>query len=299
MARILCLINPASGGGRGNALFSEFQSLRSAGRIDGEARLIDWPNVAQQLRNDGNFGTLLIAGGDGTISSLLQDWRGEFPAIGLLPLGTGNDLARELKVPRAKHLLEYLTYYAGAQPRQFAVWRLKYGETSRDFCNYVSWGFDAAVVRDFSTWRESDASYLKRLGVLGNRLGYALAALRNLKAFLPIGIKVNGVSLPPVARALLLSNIRSIMGLGYSSLDGNCHDAQLEAQICAGLWSYPVMMARSVLPIGNTGALGGAARWVIEFPDGVSHVQLDGEAWATGGASYFEVQHAGFVPLIG
>jgi NAD kinase len=39
---------------------------------------------------------IVVAGGDGTISSVLKELKFEHPPIAILPLGTGNNLAREL-----------------------------------------------------------------------------------------------------------------------------------------------------------------------------------------------------------
>ena len=43
--------------------------------------------------------TILVAGGDGTLRNVVQGAQGKDVAIGILPLGTGNILARNLKVP--------------------------------------------------------------------------------------------------------------------------------------------------------------------------------------------------------
>src|SRR5699024_2395493 len=42
---------------------------------------------------------LVLGGGDGTVSSVVDHLADELPVLGLLPLGTANDFARTLQIP--------------------------------------------------------------------------------------------------------------------------------------------------------------------------------------------------------
>lgn len=57
--------------------------------------------MAARAAADG-FDPLLVAGGDGLLSEVVNGLAPDFSrvALGLLPLGTGNDLARTLRIPR-------------------------------------------------------------------------------------------------------------------------------------------------------------------------------------------------------
>lgn len=68
-----------------------------------EVRISQWPRHAYELAREVEVGRpVLAAGGDGTlhevINGLLADGRPQ-PRVGLLPIGTGNDVARSLKIP--------------------------------------------------------------------------------------------------------------------------------------------------------------------------------------------------------
>ena len=54
--------------------------------------------IAARATNDG-FSEVIVSGGDGTINEALQGMIGTKARLGILPRGTGNVLARELKVP--------------------------------------------------------------------------------------------------------------------------------------------------------------------------------------------------------
>jgi diacylglycerol kinase (ATP) len=54
---------------------------------------------ARQAIEDG-FDTILVCGGDGTVFNVLQGVAGTTIPIGILPFGTGNVLAQNLKLPR-------------------------------------------------------------------------------------------------------------------------------------------------------------------------------------------------------
>jgi diacylglycerol kinase (ATP) len=75
------------------------------------------------------YDTIIACGGDGTIHDVLQGLAGRDAALGIIPLGTANAMAHDLRLPltpaRAAHAL------LSAVPRRIAVGRIDY----RDFAN--------------------------------------------------------------------------------------------------------------------------------------------------------------------
>lgn len=93
-------MNPKAGRGLGSASFDRLRTLASRA----EAGFVVSRNAAdlgEQARRAAADGIerLLVAGGDGTMHHALQGLAGTSCALGVIPAGTGNDLAGTLKVP--------------------------------------------------------------------------------------------------------------------------------------------------------------------------------------------------------
>ncbi len=92
---------------------------------------------------------LLSGGGDGTAVSLLNELRAAntaFPAMGLLPLGTGNGWARVTGAPGTAHALRSIAALDGSAPpcRHFAL-----VETEGRLTPFAGTGWDAEIVSDY------------------------------------------------------------------------------------------------------------------------------------------------------
>ena len=78
------------------------RSLRDAGIALDQATAIDDPATllgAIQRAIAAGTRTIIVGGGDGTLSSAMEAFANRSVTLGLLPLGTGNDLARTLAIP--------------------------------------------------------------------------------------------------------------------------------------------------------------------------------------------------------
>lgn len=103
--RIRVILNPSSGTERGQSLAGRIeQAIAEAGPLTLELSITggadDATNWARQAADDG-FDLVLAAGGDGSVTAVahgvLQSEKR--PALGIIPLGTGNGLARVLGLP--------------------------------------------------------------------------------------------------------------------------------------------------------------------------------------------------------
>src|ERR687898_2570070 len=103
-ARVIC--NPTSGGGA-------YDPNEIREELDGME--LDWvqtegPEDAIGAAEEWRGGLLIVAGGDGTINDVVNGLgRADFPedvTLGILPTGTGNDLAATLEIPRDEDLAE-------------------------------------------------------------------------------------------------------------------------------------------------------------------------------------------------
>lgn len=145
--RILLVVNPSAGSGRGAvASVRVVEALRHAGHavdeLDSAACLPGQPSLSEKTD------ALVVVGGDGTAHLGLNLLAGTGVPLGIIPTGTGNDLARALGVPLGdtdaaiRHLIAAL-----ARPIRFIdMGRITRADgTSTYFGEVLAAGFDAVV----------------------------------------------------------------------------------------------------------------------------------------------------------
>ena len=114
---------------------------------------------------------VLAVGGDGTVNEVARGLIGSPAALGIVPVGSGNGLARALRVPlRPAHALGALE---SGVPRRMDVGFLN----GRPFLNVAGTGFDAVVGHAFHERGKRGG----RRGILGY-LRLSLATLRAYRA---------------------------------------------------------------------------------------------------------------------
>ncbi|MBA0217920.1 lipid kinase [Pectobacterium brasiliense] len=117
---------------------------------------------------------VIIGGGDGTLNSAAPGLVDTGLPLGVLPLGTANDFARTVGIPR--EIRQAVQVIASGQRRAVDL-----GEVNGHlFFNVSSIGFSAALARGLS------AKSKKRWGTLG----YALAAFKLLKQSRPFRVEI-------------------------------------------------------------------------------------------------------------
>ncbi|MDQ3624016.1 MAG: diacylglycerol kinase family lipid kinase, partial [Verrucomicrobiota bacterium] len=99
--------------------------------------------LAASAAEDG-FETVIAAGGDGTLNEVLNGLENAFGRVrlGLLPLGTGNDFARSLKLPTEVDAA--LGILAAGHTRRVDILRLE-GASRRHALNVSAGGFSGTV----------------------------------------------------------------------------------------------------------------------------------------------------------
>lgn len=142
------VVNPSAGGGRAKALIPGVVARLRAHGIAAEAvagnSAAESRALAQAAVASGTD-MVIACGGDGTVHTVLQEVVGTSSAFGILPLGTGNDNARALGIPR-KGPEAAIDAMASAAVRSVdvGVARGADGE-ERFFLGVLSAGFDSAV----------------------------------------------------------------------------------------------------------------------------------------------------------
>lgn len=132
---------------------------------------------------------VIIGGGDGTLNSAASGLVDTGLPLGVLPLGTANDFARTVGIP--KEIRQAIQIIANGQRRAVDL-----GEVNGHlFFNVSSIGFSAALARGLS------ATSKKRWGTLG----YALAAFKLLKQSRPFRVEIDHDGMRELVRTVQVS----------------------------------------------------------------------------------------------
>lgn len=256
------LINPISGGGQGKSILKflpEIMRSMEFSPSDWSSELTDGTRLREQIRETAEkTKTLIAVGGDGTISTilsvLLESGLADCVRLGLIPLGTGNDLARVLNLYETfvnKGLLFLVRRLVLAKSRPFDIWRV-----NGDFvlANYFSSGIDARIAHDFN----SDRSLGKISGksVLSNKLHYANRFLADRghrlgKATLALRLENGEWEERDVSgfRTVIVGNIPSFAS-GSNPFDGaDMADGMLEVVAVPNLSSFLGGLALGTVPL--------------------------------------------------
>lgn len=314
--RYAFLVNPVSGSGKGRSVFDDLprilddlglnpdcwtREVTSHGRVVEQARIL--LETADRL---------IVAGGDGTIGQAMEGLRrsgNADAALGVVPLGTGNDLARELNLLRVygeqglKPLIESLLR---DRVSPLDLWRVG---TDGVMANYLSIGADGWVTEAFAKRRDlSEAHH----SVIGNKIQFAQAGMKCLARRLPSDFRVrmtlsDGSILERKFgrhRSLLALNISSYAGGMLRPIRTRSDDGLLTVMAIPRLWHYwalalsgPVRrmhhLVQRRIPSWQVRSL--EATWT-----GENALQVDGEGRSDLIASgRLEVAHSGRVRLLG
>ena len=181
---VFVVFNPASGKGRGARLVEPVLAALSAGGPVEHALTAaagDEIRLAREAAGRG-FTTIVAVGGDGTwggvANAILDSGAADRVRLGLVPGGTGCDLAKSLGIP-ARNIPACARIVRAGATRTIDVGRIE----GRYFVNVAGYGFDIAVIED--SW---DVRWL------GGSLLYVYCALRQMHRFpgFPVSMAVDG-----------------------------------------------------------------------------------------------------------
>lgn len=219
--RVRVVVNPSARGGRGAAALQALRTRVPAGAA------VDWVNsrdaahfieLVRAAQHD-PLDAVAVAGGDGTVTLAMAALRAEqrLP-LGLLPIGSGNDFARDCGVP-AELAGAWATLFVGV-PRPIDL-----GEAGASGPRYgcvASVGLDELALRTIyaSVWPRSKALNI-------------YAALRGLIAYTPRTVEVTwpGGGFTGPVMFVAVTNTRSYGGGFRVSPDAAIDDGLLDVCI--------------------------------------------------------------------
>ena len=167
--KFLAIVNPAAGGGKSGQLATGMlEKVRQTGialTVAHTTRAGEATDLARQAYSGGTRNFLAV-GGDGTSFEIINGLFPEAahqdrPALGFLPLGTGNSFLKDFTKRGVEHTIEALKKNSR---RSCDVIRLRHAQGELYFLNLLTLGFPADVA-------ETTNRRFKRWGELGYILG--------------------------------------------------------------------------------------------------------------------------------
>jgi diacylglycerol kinase (ATP) len=148
------------------------------------------------------YDVVIAAGGDGTVGQVADGLAGSQVAMGILPLGTSNVLARELGLARVGTLNPFALETAAQMLLESQPRRVDLGwANGRHFFNWAGVGLDAEIIKGV----ESQQGAKRRLGLIGF-LVFAAVTLRTY-AGMRARVRVDGRRVGRRLILVLVSNI--------------------------------------------------------------------------------------------
>ena len=257
------IVNPISG------KFSKKQRAALFDLIASDTNNVLWKTTIQNNASklaikalEKNASKIIAVGGDGTINEVGSVLAGTSFEMGIIPLGSGNGLARHLQLPL--NIKEAYEKSLNGNPIAIdaGVINDKYF-----FCT-AGFGFDALVANRFAK-RKHRGLY-----------NYIIATLWSLFGYRPIKIQVNGE--PQTLFSLSIANANQFGNNAFISPFSNIQDGTLESVAISKLNLLEAAMISIRLFTKTIGAskkvsIDSFKEIHIECPEG-SYLHMDGEA---------------------
>lgn len=229
---------------------------------------------------EAGINVLIVVGGDGMANLGANALAGTDIPLGIVPSGTGNDVARTLDLPRSnpEAAVDRLLAAMTGPPRYMDLGLVTHAAGSRYFAAVLSAGFDAIVNERANRW-----SWPR------GRSRYIGAIVRELATFRPISYRltVDGGGARDIEAMLIsVANGRSMGGGMRITPEARCDDGELDLFLVSRLSRLGLLM---VFPKVFSGRHTGHRSVHVER---VSSLRLD----APGVIAYADGERAGPMP---
>lgn len=286
MARVLLIANPAAARTRPTAVDTIMRTLRAAG-WSAEVLATGGPGDARRLAEYGvaeRVDVVAVFGGDGTTMQAAAALVGTDVALGVIPGGTGNLLAGNLRIPT--HPARAAKALVTARPKLFDLGRMDRPSGPQYFAVACGAGYDARVMS------ETLSEHKRRWGMAAY-VATTLRLIREVRNAAHV-ITIDGVEWDANAAMVLVANCGEVippfirLGAGIRPDDGLLDVIVVRADSFG-------QSVRAVYDLLRTAQTGGSEDTFVGYARGreirvethpVQPVQLDGEP---GGVTPFTV----------
>ncbi len=229
------IVNPQAGRGRGAAAARWMAGWKPRGKPAPEVLLTEGPGHARELAGKAlavGVREVVVVGGDGTVGEVAEVLRGTEATMGIVPVGTGNDLARSVGVPLGT-LGEALAVVEWGRRVVVDVGI----DGQRAFVSVLGLGFPAAVARRVNGFRR-----------LRGALAFTWGVYRELIRMRPFSVTLRLDDDPPfetTATSVLVQNTPSTGGGMKTAPGAVVDDGYLDVVVvtdigrAALMWNFP------------------------------------------------------------
>lgn len=237
--------NPAAGARHPERLRRRVEAVLTARSVGFEYAYTESPGHGRELVKEAlaaGYARILVAGGDGTVLEAVESLVGSRAALALLPVGTGNQLAANMGLP--KGIEKSIDVAVGGTVRRIDVGMLD----GRPFACFAGAGFDAEVVRP-------DSDLKRKIGYLAYVHAAAGAAFAPKPSSIAVtvdgvrsvctGIGVEVANMPALTAPLLVRPIDLVP-------DGRPDDGLLDVCVLAVEKTIDVVSALTSIMVGRT-----------------------------------------------
>ncbi len=295
MKKILFLINPVSGKLAGNSLsecvISELSGVIERDSFDIEYSEKDTEKQCKTLLS--NYEIVVVAGGDGTVSQVVKVITSleRKPKLGIIPIGTGNDLANSIGV---LHIYKYhglgtlLRIILSCKVVKLDILNLNNNFT---FTNYIGIGCDAKISCDFNRLRYKPF-FRNICSCISNKAFYGLLILKNFFYRITFEIEIRytnehssseTLTISKGLRQILITNTKSYAGGVDISSNCKIDDGKFEVTVIRGIkeWMYmlfALLLKKPLNTMSHSLIQFQTDRLGLEFT-GDTFCQVDGEKY--------------------
>jgi len=237
--KVVVILNPAADRGRAGGRGPEIRKALDASGLKYELLHTERPGHASELARaavEAKASVVVAAGGDGTVNEVAQGLVGTQVPLGVLPIGSGNDYARALGIP--KDLAAAAQRIAKGNQKAVDVGRVE----GRYFLNSMGMGIDGQIALDY-----------KRMRLLRGELGYLWATILEILRFRSFEAEIEGDGWRFSDRLLAMAVMNGpYAGGGFYLAPEARHDDGMFDIVFVG--NYPRVVRFSVLPKTRDGS---------------------------------------------
>lgn len=228
MRQVTVILNPTAGRGQAATRRGHLESLLSRTEADWKVVETQGPGTATALAQEAvrsDADVIVAAGGDGTLSEVLNGIVGSHVTLGLLPMGTGNDFARTLGIGLT--LEAAVSNLFSGEPTPVDVGKIQ----DRYFLNVAGCGFDAVIAK------RVNQGYRKLRG----RTAYLAAVYQSLREFVPFDLELtlDGEIRHVSVMLCAIANARSYGGGMKIAPEARLNDGMFDlCLVCTSKWEF-------------------------------------------------------------